>query len=315
MCSTMSWIYLVFIALVLAGFFFNIRMLWSCIKKDKRKYTLLRHCRPLIICQFVYQISIVSMNAIDTWIELNVQQETEYCSIQKLLPNFMTLFLVCNSLAILMIELEVPVVYQNRKSLLLLSAAMCLGLICSVVLWWNSCFRPEEFIFKLALSTILLVPFSFLLIVDWRNYMPLDRTTPNDSMQRSSVLWNCPNNKTKETVLFIALLLWCFVTIIMFPSLSFLEFEQIKVFREVTFLFMTNNIINGIILPVIINGLIDSSYKGNNEHRITSVWQFACMHSIRSDWSPAQLKSQHRNWSSSRVQDVVGWLNGCCWRY
>lgn len=255
----MSFTYLLFIVLVLAGFFLNIRMLWSCIKKGKRKYTFLQNCRHLVICQFVYQIAIISVNTIDAWIELHdVKQRTEQCSIQKVLSNSMVFFMVCNLLAILTIESESRKLSQHRKSLLLY-LTLCSGCIGSAAILGYSCL-PQELVFEVAIIVVYLVTSFLLLFASWRRCTQLpDQTTSNDFVKTSS-LWDS-FKETRETVLFMALFLMCFAVMTIFPPSPFHESEKTKVFQKVTLLFMTNTVIPGIALPVTICRLIDSSYE------------------------------------------------------
>lgn len=265
----MSLVYLLFAVLVLAGVFLNVQMLWSSIKKDKRKYTFLQNCRHLVICQFVYQITIICVNSIEAWIELHdVQQRTEHCSVRKVLSNSMVFFMVCNLLVILAIESESRKLSQHRKSLLLYFT-LCSGCIGTAVILGYSCL-PQEFVFELAIIIIYLVIIFLFLFLNWRRYKQVpDQSTSNDSVKTSS-LWNS-FKETRETVLFMALFLMCFaVMVVVFPPSPFHESElneKNKVFQKITFQFITNAVIPGIALPVTIIRLIDSSYEEIHQRR------------------------------------------------
>ena len=126
-------------ALDLAGIL-NIRMLRSCFK-DKTKKKFLQKCRTLTVLQCTCQVTILVADAVESWKGFDIQP-TESCHVFRVLASSTLFFQGYNLLAIFIFYVDDPTAHGNRAlcSKLKILAALSLGFISSVIIWWHSCF-------------------------------------------------------------------------------------------------------------------------------------------------------------------------------
>lgn len=140
----MRLVVLLLLALESVGIVFNVRMLWSCFR-DKAKHTILQRCRLLFIFQFIYEVTIIAIDASKVWKILDGHRETENCSVNNVLSGSIIFLTIFNIIAILMTTSDHAVVYQEIQLSpnLLLSALLCFGVIVSAMIYWYMCIPAE----------------------------------------------------------------------------------------------------------------------------------------------------------------------------
>ena len=259
---------LVMAALDLAGIFFNIRMLRSCFK-DKTKYTFLQNCRTLTVCQFVCQAIILVADAVESWKGFEIQPR-ETCNVFRILMCSTLFFQGCNLLAILVIYFDHPVGQGNLElsSKLKISAALSLGFIGSVVIWWCSCFA-QDFFSQLAITVLFIVAVAFVVLLFAADATKIiqdpldDAATPETSTKTYSLL--CKVYKEHQRPVFFIILLLLSLVVILSGSPHSAETEG---FKEMFFYSIVTRFVVGIILPVTFSDLIELSQKEENEMKI-----------------------------------------------
>lgn len=236
---------------------FNVRMLLSGFS-DKTKQSR----RLLVICQFVTQVTMLAVNMVEAWTELDeisIQHEEPCFAFYKLVSTFAAFFSGGILLALVAVESDHSESYQNQEALpqLLASAALALGFVGSGITWLHSCFS-QEFASAVTVSAFILVSaIAVLLFVAWKTRP--DRTAPRTSPLLSRL------KKNGEIVLFVIFFLVCvgvMTSQISRPSLC--ESEQARAGDKVFYLFIMNYTV-GIVMPVAVIDLNDSSYIKENE--------------------------------------------------
>ena len=256
--STMSLIYtLLMAALDLAGIAFNLRMLRSCFK-DKTKYTFLQNCRTLAICQCTCQVIILLVDAAESWKGLETEPR-ESCNVIRVLSSSMLFFQACNLMAILIIYFDQPTAHEASElcSKLKISAALFLGFTGSAMIWWYTC-SSREFLFQMVLKVIFLTTVAFVILLfawDARNniHVQLEVDTQHASTKACSLLWKIFKGN-RRTVLFITLLLVCFLVILSWSPRSAENETRKDVLYSVIIRFVV-----GIVFPVTFTDLIELS--------------------------------------------------------
>ena len=252
----MGWIYIILTALDLAGVYFNVRMLLSCFTVEPKR-PCLRKYRPLVICQFVYQVSVLAMNSIETWSGFDVQHD-EPCNVFKMTWICINIFLVSNLVAMLIVEVQQPITYNNQElsPKLLMLVPVCLGFIgCAIV--WCSCSSLHEFESQV-IAIIFFVVFLPLLLVTWKEYAQRDQTSEKVD---AALLWATFKQNKKVCAVTVWLLICCAVVIGSgAPSRSPSEEFDGKIIS----VFMVNSVV-GIGLPATFNELFDSIYENVKE--------------------------------------------------
>ena len=273
----MSLIYLVFVAaLDLAGVFFNIQMLQKYFK-GKMNNTFLHKCRALIICQCACQVTILVTNAVESWkLWLDIHPR-ETCNVFRVLSLSTIFFQACNLTAILINYSDHRMACENTdlSSRLKMSAALSLGFIGSAITVWYCCF-PQEFLSQMVVKGVLFMVtvmfFILLFATASKNiHEQVEDTNPHPaaSTKTHPLLWNaCKENKRSTLMLFITLLLIYLALILrMLPCSSFsLDFEQARFFQDVIYSLITSYVF-GIVLPLAIIDVIDSSYEEEGNER------------------------------------------------
>ena len=250
-------------SLALVGVFFNLRMLLSCLK-NKTKYTFLQNVWPVVICQAVYHVTVLTMNTVDAWKRPDLQRE-EYCSVvYALVCTLMTFFVGGNLMAILAMESRnsLELVDQSREPFstcaLFRTVVLALGFSVAVILRCYSCCHQHLAFHVMNISMIVVVNVIVLLLVAYGTRIPsldLDRITPNSPIPRTSLLTRCKKNK--GTVLFVALFLVC-------TGLFVTQLFTTQAFQVFSYLLIMNAVV-GIALPVAFGDFIVLSSELENE--------------------------------------------------
>ena len=89
------------VGLDILGLFFNIRMLLGCVRKENRYPT------PWVICQFVFQVTILVAVTVDAW-NKHVDENYEYCCLLKELQRTAVFLAVCNYAQLQAVSLDKP---------------------------------------------------------------------------------------------------------------------------------------------------------------------------------------------------------------
>lgn len=241
-------------SLDLPGFFFNMRMLWSCLK-DKTKHKFLKRYRALYVCQCVCQLTILAMVSTDSW--------RGYHDVLSLLFISVIFFQACNLTAILTVYNGRPMALGNRElsTKLKLFASLFLLLTGAVVIWWYSSF-PQEFNFRVSVKIVFFVSMVFLVVL----FVPASRiiihneykgavTQPEIETKTCNIF-----KENERSVMFITLLILCLLVIVQgIRPLSFSQdFEKTEVLEEVLDSLITRFVF-GIVLPVVFTDMIDFS--------------------------------------------------------
>ena len=251
-------------SLGLVGVFFNLRMLLSCLK-NKTKYTFLQNIWPVVVCQTVYHVTVLTMNTVDAWKSPDVRR-VEYCSvIYALVSTLMTFFVGGNLMAILAMESRNSLgsVDQSRDPFstctLFRTAVLALGFSIAVIARCYLCFHPQLAFYVINISVIIVLTVIVLLLVAYGSSVPSvdpDRITPNRlMMRRTSLLTRCNNNK--GTVLFVALFSMC-------TGLVVAQFFSTQAFQAFSYLLIMNAVV-GVALPVAFGDFIVLSSELENE--------------------------------------------------
>ena len=178
----MAWSVLLLVVLDLAGLYFNGQMLRVCFKRASKPRVLHQNYRPLVISQFLYQMSILTMNSIEVLDVLDVQQVRRMCSFFNILWACVNVILVSNLTAILIIGLYHHMLNHISPVLLMLTP-LCFGFFGSACFWWCSCFLHEiEY-------GILAVIFGFVLLLFLLVNLIGHRLLKPSENERSKSLW------------------------------------------------------------------------------------------------------------------------------
>lgn len=89
------------VGLDILGLFFNIRMLLGCLRKENRYLT------PWVICQFVFQVTILVAVTVDAW-NKHVDENYEYCCLLKELQKTAVFLAVCYFAQLEAVSLDKP---------------------------------------------------------------------------------------------------------------------------------------------------------------------------------------------------------------
>ena len=256
-------------ALDLAGVFFNFRLFWKCFE-GRAKNTFLQKCRAFIICQCVFQVTILVANTVESWKLWHNTQPREICDVFSLVSTSTLFFQACNLTVILVHYSDHKMARENghMSSKVKVSAAIILlGFIGSAVTVLY-CF-PLELLFHMALkrvSFVVTVAFIVLLFAVVSKYFH----EVEASTKTFPLLWNiCKEFKRSTIMLFISLLLMCLAVYLrMFPRSSFsVDYERAKFFQEVIYSVITSYVV-GLCLPLSIIDVIDSSHEEEHDSKV-----------------------------------------------
>ena len=177
----MAWSVLLLVVLDLAGLYFNGQMLRVYFKSASKPQAFHQDYRPLVSNQFLYQMSVLTMNSIEVLDVLDIQQVRRMCSFFQILSVCVNVILVSNLTAILIIGLYHHMLTHLSPVLLMLTP-LCFGFFGSACFWWCSCFL-HEFEYE-----ILAVIFSFVLLLLLLTLIG-HRLLKTSANERSKSLW------------------------------------------------------------------------------------------------------------------------------
>lgn len=250
----------------LGGLWLNTRMLLICIS-EKARNAVLQQRRPLVVCQFVAQVTMLIVNSLEASNELDVisiQHRDSCFAFYKVISTFATFFSCGNLLAMVAIESGHSAGHQYGESLpkQLLSAAFLLAVFGFGNIWWSSCFNQEIATAIPTSAFILVSTIAVLVFVAWRTQ--LDHTNLTNYSPKPCSLFDCFKAKC-EFVLFVVLFLVCVgVMTIQISRSSLCESDQARAAEKIRYLIIMN-FNAGIALPLAVTDLTDSSYEDNNE--------------------------------------------------
>ena len=178
----MAWSVLLLVVLDLAGLYFNGQMLRVYFKSASKSQVFHQDCRPLVSNQFLYQMSVLTMNSIEVLDVLDIQQVRRMCSFFQILSVCVNVILVSNLTAILIIGLYHHMLTHLSPVLLMLTP-LCFGFFGSACFWWCSCFL-HRFEYE-----ILAVIFSFVLLLLLLVTLIGHRLLKTSANERGKSLW------------------------------------------------------------------------------------------------------------------------------
>lgn len=198
----MAWSVLL-VVLDLAGLYFNVQMLRVCFKSASKPLVFHQKYRPLLINQFLYQMSILTMNSIEVLDALDVQQIRRMCGFFKILSVCVNITSVLNFTAILIIGLCHHML-NHLSPVLLMLTPVCFGFFGSACFWWCSCFL-HEFEYEI-LAVIFGIVLLLSLLVNLIGYRLL-KTSANE---QSKSLWSTlKDNSFKDLFLLTLWVVFC----------------------------------------------------------------------------------------------------------
>ena len=246
-------------ALDLVGVFFGIRMLLSCFK-DKPNRTLLQKYKLAVICQFVYQVTVLAINTVEAWRGFGDQFENEEspCSVISLLSISLIFFLIYNAIAIAVIHYH-PAVMNSNRSLSpnqVMASSFALGCVISAILSWFSCFCEDCTSYAVFKVFICLLWFALVSLVAWRTYKhirDLEHTAPKVSPPTRHLRICCD----KKCILYLV----CYGVMVTILCLSlYQKLDETEPDKKALYLFAVNLVV-GIVFPVSFKDLIDSNFE------------------------------------------------------
>ena len=269
----MGLVYLLLLAaLDVIGVFFNIQLLLSCFR-DKTKHKFLHNYRPLMICQVVYQVTILATNTVESWRRTFANDHEESYPVLIGLSYSADIFLAFNLAAIWVSESCHAVVHKSRQvsPRLLVSAAVSLGFINSAIIVWHNHLNREISEYKMVCILIFnfVVLNAFLLCLFVRARKISTKHEENiANRERPSLSCNSgkDNKLNQETLLsFIALFFIFCVVVISFTHLNFMEIERNKFVQMFNIFKVIQNLAVGMVIPVCLIYLTDASSKEGDE--------------------------------------------------
>ena len=246
-------------ALDLAGVFFNIRMLLTCFK-DKKTCTHLHKFRPLVFCQFVYQVTILATTTIEAWRGLDGSHKETQCHVVQLLSmSTVVIFLVYNSMAISVMVAQyhpdMPDKSQQLSPKLSLLAALFSGFISSALIWSKCYTSLSEFVPKMVIFVIFFAPAVLFLFVASKKYAQIFNKS-NEKLKLASALWNTVKESKRNAFLAAWLFMYGGVTIAL-QSLPQSLYEDLIKKQAVFYLNqLVKNVVAGIVFPLAFRELI-----------------------------------------------------------
>ena len=260
----MTSIFFPFLVVVdLAGVCFNIRMLLDYFKKTTNYSSCRLKLRPFIICQFVYQVTILATTTVEAWKGLEAQHE-ECCRILGTLSTSIKLLLGCNLTAIFFMstpDYPSTVTSQQLTPKLLIPAALCMGFILSAVFWWNSCVLRESIVPQRVMFAIIFV--SFLSLTLWKSAKDTKLDKDNENLKTPSLRDFATKHKTLTIA--TAWLLLCLVLMLASFALPWKSLEgsgRRSVFHLAVII--VNSVV-GIVLPFTFTDLFRVNSKSAEE--------------------------------------------------
>ena len=188
----------------------------------------------------------------------------ETCSFFRVLCLSVMFYQTCNLTAMMTVYLEHP--EGSKKQLPFLKvrifAALCLGFVGSALILWHNCFT-HSLISKVVFGVAFFVTVSlvvFLLAATLTKNLETDSAESQSATETSLSVWRFWK-ENKMPMVFAALSPACLVLILSgvpnSESLLYKDLEELAIFKAV--LMMTTKFAVGIVLPVTLHDLINSS--------------------------------------------------------
>ena len=152
-------------------------------------------------------------------------------------------------------------------------AELGLGFVGSAMILWHNCFS-HSLISKVVFDVAFFVTVSlavFLLAVTLTKNLETDSTESQSATDTSLSVWRFWK-ENKMPMAIAALLLACLVLILSgvpHSELLYEDLEEVAIFKEVLFPMITKFAV-GIVLPMTLHDLINSSYVGNKFKTVTA---------------------------------------------
>ena len=130
------------VVLDLAGLFFGVRMLQSCFQ-DKEKFPFLQKYRLPVLCQFVFQVAIMTENTVEAWSVLSHEYQETTCCLLNFLTISVNLLLICNAIAMIVIHFEFAVLDLEASlpsQQLVMATAIIVSCVFAAILSVFNCF-------------------------------------------------------------------------------------------------------------------------------------------------------------------------------
>ena len=249
----MSWIVVVLAALDLAGFSFNVWMLLRCFRSGT-KCAVFHRCKPLLICQFVYQVSMLVVITVKACFVVDGQAE-ESCRVLNVLATCVDILLLSNLTALMVAAVRHSENQTSELSLkLLILAPVCMQFIC-LSLWIYRCLY-HEFDSQIIVLNVFFVALLLSLLLSLKKYTQPDQFTTE---QNAPFLWDTSKKDKRACLVITSLIICCGALMGLEPFPSLEEFVK-KIIG-----LLSMNFVVGIVLPIEFNCLFDSICKEENE--------------------------------------------------
>ena len=228
------------------------RMLLSSFK-GKPRLSFLHARESFVVSQFVAQVTVLVVNSVEAWSELDVVtiRRDESCfSFYNVVSTFAIFFSSGNLLAMVAFDSSDTVSYQYQELLSkhLSLAAPTLGFLGSGIIWWFSCFS-QEFSSEMFVSAFTLAAtIAVLLFIDWRTRR-YHKTPKTPSESTKTVLL--------ETVLLVVVFFMCVG--VMTIQISRLAGDQARVHEKLSYLLVMNYSV-GVAIPLTVTDMNDVIY-------------------------------------------------------
>ena len=247
----MAWSVLLLVVLDLAGLYFNVKMLRVCFKSASKPRVFHQKYRPLVINQFLYQMTILTMNSIEVLDALDVQQVRRMCSFFQILSVCVNITLVLNFITAILIIGLCHHMLNHLSPVLLMLSPVCFGFFGSACFWWCSCFL-HGFEYE-----ILAVIFSFVLLLFLLVNLIGHRLLKPSENERSKLLWGTlkENNYKNLCHLTVWVVICCGTPVIIQVDVNTISSWP---FFETMFTLAIMNAIVGVIFPLVLIHLLHS---------------------------------------------------------
>lgn len=255
------------VVLDLAGLFFGVRMLLSCFQ-DKEKFPFLQRYRLPVLCQFVYQVIILTTNTVEIRNVLSLKYQETTCSVLNFLTISVNLLLICNAIAMIVIHFKFAVlVFEGSlpSQQLVMTTAIVVSCVFAAILSVFDCFCLYC---DSHAAVLVFVWFSFsavVIFVGWKASKDIFHQEQLNC-EGSSKQSHSPICFAAEKVVFYSL---CFGVMMMLVCLYFYQsIEKHDWFQKTAVNLLAVNFIAGVIFPSSFKDLIDSNYEHQNSERI-----------------------------------------------
>ena len=236
----------------LVGLCLNLRMLLSSFRGKPRLSQFLQARDSFVVSQFVAQVTLLVVNSVEAWSELDVvtiRHNGSCFAFYNVVSTFAIFFSGGNLLAMVAFYSSYTRSYQYQELLAkyLPLAAPALGFLGSGIIWWFSCFS-QEFASEVIVTAFILAATIAVLFIAWRTRRY--HKTPEST---KTVLF--------ETVLLVLVFLMCVgVMTIRISRLPLcMAGDQARVHEKLSYLLIMNYSV-GIAIPLTVTDMNDMIY-------------------------------------------------------